>query len=165
MTGMKPITRRALLLTVAGFVADAGLQHAAAQSDVNKNNQRRLSVSDPDSSDDPTPDGPSWHNTTQIVTEDLRASGRFVLIEPRSPIIEKVDAVPQFDKWRGIPTGWLVTGHVTPAANQRIKVEFRLWNVTKGEHVLGQQYFLSPEDWRRVSHVITEAILKRLSDE
>src|SRR5258706_12241521 len=113
MTGMKPITRRALLLTVAGFGADAGLQHAAAQSEVNKNNPRRLSVSDPDSSDDPTPDGPSWHNTTQVVTEDLIASGRFVLIEPNSPIVEKIDTAPKFDEWRGVHTEWLVTGRVT----------------------------------------------------
>jgi TolB protein len=86
-------------------------------------------------------------------------------LSPIAPSRKKIDAVPQFDKWRGIPTGWLVTGHVTPAANQRIKVEFRLWNVIKGEQVLGQQYFLRPEDWRRVSHVIAEVILKRLSDE
>jgi hypothetical protein len=104
MTGMKPITRRALRAIVAGFVINAGLRHAAAQSEMSKNTQRRLSISAPDSSDDPTPDGPSWHNITQIVTEDLRASGRFVLIEPDSPIVEKIDAAPAFNKWRSIHT-------------------------------------------------------------
>jgi TolB protein len=163
MTGMKPIPRRALLTIVAGFVINAGLRHAAAQSEVNRNNQRRLSISAPDSSDDPTPDGPSWHNITQIVTEDLRASGRFVLIEPDSPIVEKVDAVPALDKWRGIDTEWLLTGRVTQP-DRRLKVEFRLWSVIRGQQLLGQQYFLQPEEWRNLSHVIAEEILKQLSD-
>jgi TolB protein len=164
MTGMKPITRRALLAIVAGFVINAGLRHAAAQSEVNKNTRRRLSISAPDSSDDPTPDGPSWHNITQIVTEDLRASGRFALIEPDSPIVEKIDAVPALDKWRSIHTEWLLTGRVTQP-DRRLKVEFRLWNVIKGQQVLGQQYFLQPEQWRNVPQIIAEEILKRLSDE
>ena len=164
MTGMKPIPRRALLAIVAGFVINAGLQQAAAQSEVNKNTQRRLSISAPDSSDDPTPDGPSWHNITQIVTEDLRASGRFVLIEPDSPIVEKIDAVPRFDEWRSTHTEWLLTGRVTQP-DRRLKVEFRLWNVITGQQVLGQQYFLQPEQWRNVPQIIAEAILKRLSDE
>jgi TolB protein len=164
MTGTKPIPRRALPAIVAGFVIHAGLQHAAAQSEVNKNAQRRLSTSAPDSSDDPTPDGPSWHNFTQIVTEDLRASGRFVLIEPDSPIVEKIDAVPRFDEWRSIHTEWLLTGRVTQP-DHRLKVEFRLWNVITGKHVLGQQYFLQPEQWRNVSQIIAEEILKRLSNE
>ena len=164
MTGMKPITRRALLAIVAGFVINAGLRHAAAQSEVSKNTQRRLSILASDSSDDPTPDGPSWHNITQIVTEDLRASGRFVLIEPDSPILEKIDAAPAFNKWRSIHTEWLLTGRVTQP-DRRLKVEFRLWNVITGKQVLGQQYFLKPEQWRNVPQIIAEAILKRLSDE
>ncbi len=161
---MKPIPRRALLAIVAGFVINAGLQQAAAQSEVNKNTQRRLSISAPDSSDDPTPDGPSWHNITQIVTEDLRASGRFVLIEPDSPIVEKIDAAPALDKWRSIHTEWLLIGRVTQP-DRRLKVEFRLWNVITGQQVLGQQYFLQPEQWRNVPQIIAEEILKRLSDE
>jgi TolB protein len=161
---MKPIPRRALLAIVAGFVINAGLRHAAAQSEVNKNTQRWLSISAPDSSDDPTPDGPSWHNITQIVTEDLRASGRFVLIEPDAPIEGNINAAPAFDKWRGIDTEWLLTGRVTQP-DHRLKVEFRLWNVITGQQVLGQQYFLKPEQWRNVPQIIAEAILKRLSDE
>ncbi len=161
---MKPIPRRALLAIVAGFVINAGLQHAAALSEVNKNTQRRLSISVPDSSDDPTPDGPSWHNITQIVAEDLRASSRFVLIEPDSPIVERIDAVPRFDEWRSIHTEWLLTGRVTQP-DRRLKVEFRLWNVITGQQVLGQQYFLQPEQWRNVPQIIAEEILKRLNDE
>src|SRR5260370_32143021 len=104
---MKPIPRRALLAIVAGFVINSGLQHAAALSEVNKNTQRRLSISVPDSSDDPTPDGPSWHNITQILADDLRASSRLVLIDPDSPIVETIDAVPPFDQGRITHALWL----------------------------------------------------------
>jgi hypothetical protein len=37
--------------------------------------------------------------------------------------------------------------------------------VITGKQVLGQQYFLQPEQWRNVSHAMAEAILKRLNDE
>jgi TolB protein len=165
MARMNTVTRRALLPIITGLLTYARLQHAAAENDVNKNNRRRLSIAASYFSDDPTPDGVSWRNITQIVTADLKASDRFVLIEPDGSIAEKVDAVPQFDKWRGFNTEWLVTGRVTSAPNQRVKVEFRLWDVAKGEHVLGAQYWLGPAERRQVPHAMAEAILKRLSEE
>jgi TolB protein len=87
-----------------------------------------------------------------------------VLIEPDSLIVEKIDAVPALDKWRSIHTEWLLIGRATQP-DRRLKVEFRLWNVIKGQQVLGQQYFLQPEQWRNVPQIIAEEILKRLSDE
>ena len=87
-----------------------------------------------------------------------------MLIEPDAPIEGNINAAPAFDKWRGIDTEWLLTGRVTQP-DRRLKVEFRLWNVITGQQVLGQQYFLKPEQWRNVPQIIAEAILKRLSDE
>jgi TolB protein len=163
LTGIKPITRRALLLITIGFVTDPGLRPAAAEDEANKANPRRLSIAGPEASDDPTPDGPSWRNITAIVTAQLKASGRFALIEPDAPIEGNINAAPAFDKWRSIHTDWLLTGRVTQP-DHRLKVEFRLWNVITGHQLLGQQYFLQPEQWRNAPQIIADAILKPLSD-
>ncbi|WP_423863854.1 hypothetical protein [Bradyrhizobium sp.] len=38
----------------------------------------------------------------------------------------------------------LITGRATQP-DQRLKIEFRLWNVAKGQQRLGEQYFTQPE--------------------
>jgi TolB protein len=163
LTGIKPITRRALLLITIGLVTDAGLRPAAAEDEANKANPRRLSIAGPEASDDPTPDAPSWRNIAAIVTAQLKASGRFALIEPDAPIEGNIYTVPAFDKWRSIDTEWLLTGRVTQP-NGRLKVEFRLWNVITGQQLRGEQYFLQPEQWRDVPQIVADAILKRFND-
>jgi Tol biopolymer transport system component len=160
MLRMKANTRRMLFVIVAGFMFCARFHPAAAGDAINS--QWRLSIA---ASYNPASDDISWHSVTQIIASDLKASGRFVLIELDRSIDENVHAVPQFDQWRRINTEWLVTGRVTPAANQRFKIEFRLWDVVKGQQVLGQQYFFGLEEADHVTHIIAEAILKRLRDE
>ena len=59
-------------------------------------------------------------------------------------------------------TEYLVSGRIARMPDQRIKVDFRLWDVLTGRQLIGAQYGLQPEDWRRVRHVIAEAILGRL---
>jgi len=99
---------------------------------------------------------------TEIITSDLKSSGRLVLIESNGLVEENLDAIPQFDKWRGINTDCLVTGRIARMPDQRVMVEFRLWDVVSGNQMIAAQYGLQLENWRRVPHAIAEAILKRL---
>ena len=79
------------------------------------------------------------------------------------PIEENLDAVPQFDKWRSINAELLVTGRVTTTPDQRFKAEFRLWDVISGKITIAQQYWLRPDDSRRVPHLVAEAIFERVT--
>jgi Tol biopolymer transport system component len=49
--------------------------------------------------------------------------------------------------------------------DQRLLVEFRLWNVVDGHQVLGQQYYAagSEEDLQRIPHIMADEIVKRLT--
>jgi TolB protein len=59
----------------------------------------------------------------------------------------------------------LVMGRVTREGDGRLRTEFRLWDVFSGEQLIGQQFFTSPENWRRVAHIIADAIYTRLTGE
>jgi TolB protein len=112
-------------------------------------------------------EGDTPRNMSGVITANLRRSGLFAPIDPAA-FIEKVaniDAVPRFPDWRAINAQGLVTGRVTRQPDGRLKVEFRLWDVYGGTQLHGQQYLTTPDNWRRISHIISDAIYERLTGE
>jgi Tol biopolymer transport system component len=160
MPPKNPVTRRTSLAIMTGLVACAGLPRAATAND--GNNQHRISIAVPDFSNGSGADDISPRDITEIIISDLRASGRLALIESNGLVEENINTVPQFDKWRGINAQCLVTGRIVRKPDQRIFVEFRLWDLLSGHQLYGAQYLLQSDNWRRVPHAIAEAILERL---
>ena len=70
-----------------------------------------------------------------------------------------------FQNWKTINAQALVTGRMTRQGDGRLKAEFRLWDVTAGQQLAGQQYFTSPENWRRIGHIIADQIYEHLTGE
>jgi Tol biopolymer transport system component len=56
----------------------------------------------------------------------------------------------------------LVIGRIMRKPEQRVFVEFRLWDLVSSQQLYGAQYLLQLDDWRRVPHAIAAAILERL---
>jgi TolB protein len=73
--------------------------------------------------------------------------------------------VPNFANWRVINAQGLVTGQVTLQPDGRLRVDFRLWDVYGESQMLGQQFFTQPENWRRVAHLVSDAIYERVTGE
>ncbi|MCO4317653.1 Tol-Pal system beta propeller repeat protein TolB [Phyllobacterium sp. 21LDTY02-6] len=104
---------------------------------------------------------------SSVVAADLERSGLFAPID-KGAFIEKIsnpDAQPRFDDWKVINAQALVTGRVTKQGDGRLKAEFRLWDTFAGQQLEGQQFFTSPDSWRRVAHIIADAIYERLTGE
>ena len=113
-------------------------------------------------------DGEIARNVTGVISQQSAAqSGLFAPIDPAA-FIEKItntDAVPRFPDWRTINAQALVTGRITRQGDGRLKAEFRLWDVFAGQQLAGQQYFTTPDNWRRIAHIISDAIYERLTGE
>lgn len=110
-------------------------------------------------------DGEVGAGVSQVITNNLRRSGLFAPIDQAAFIekISNIDAAPQFQSWRTINAQALVTGRMTRQPDGRLKAEFRLWDVVSGQQLTGQQYFTSPEYWRRIAHIISDQIYERLT--
>jgi TolB protein len=103
----------------------------------------------------------------EIITGSLKRSGLFAPIDP-APFIEKItsfDAIPHYADWRAINAQALVTGRVTRLPDRRIAAAFRLWDVVGATQLGGQQYFSTPDNFRRIAHIISDQIYERLTGE
>jgi TolB protein len=112
-------------------------------------------------------DGEIGRSVTGIITNNLKRSGLFAPIDPAAYLekITSIDVSPRFPDWRAINAQGLVTGRMTRQQDGRLKAEFRLWDVVSQQQLTGQQYFTTPENWRRIAHIISDAIYERLTGE
>ena len=164
------LNRRALLAgAAASAIVPALSRHGAAATriDVTGGNVQPMPIALPDFVGGAPADGEAARGVTQVITNNLRRSGLFNPIDPAAYIerIGNIDSMPRFDDWRVINAQALVTGRLTRQGDGRYKVEFRLWDVLARLQLIGQQYFSPAENWRRIAHIISDAIYERLTGE
>ena len=101
-----------------------------------------------------------------VVRNDLQNSGLFRSIPPSSFIQRDIGAnvPPRFPDWRQIGAAGVVVGDVTQSGGN-IKVDFRLWDVVVGQQATGLSFNSQPANWRRLAHIIADAIYKRVTGE
>ena len=101
-----------------------------------------------------------------VVRNDLQNSGLFRSIPPSSFIQRDVNASapPRFPEWRQVGASGVVVGQVSQAGGN-IKVDFRLWDVVVGNQAAGLSFTSQPANWRRLAHIIADAIYKRVTGE
>ena len=106
-------------------------------------------------------------NITGIVGNDLARSGLFRPL-PQQSYIEQISDFsrqPRFGDWRTIQAQALVTGRIVIQSDGRIRAEFRLWDVFAQRQITGLQFVTTPQNWRRIGHLIADAIYKSLTGE
>lgn len=104
---------------------------------------------------------------TGVIIADLVRSGLFEAID-RDAFIQTIrdpGTTPRFADWRAINAQALVVGRVTEESSGRLRAEFRLWDVFAGTQLTGKQFFTRSQNWRRVGHIIADAIYERLTGE
>jgi TolB protein len=168
--GSNKLTRRTWLAGAAASVAAGSwLRPAGAvlSIDVTQGNIQPIPIALPDFVGGSSNDGDVARNVTQVIAANLKRSGLFAPIDPAAYIerVSNIDALPRFADWRTINAQALVTGRITRQGDGRLKSEFRLWDVASAEQLTGAQYFTGPDIWRRVAHIISDAIYQRLTGE
>ncbi len=101
-----------------------------------------------------------------VIRNNLQSSGLFRSIPPSAFIQRDINpgVPPRFADWRGIGAAGVVVGQVTQVGGN-IKVDFRLWDVVVGQQAAGLSFNSQPANWRRLAHIISDAIYKRVTGE
>ncbi|NKD84692.1 Tol-Pal system protein TolB [Haematospirillum jordaniae] len=106
-------------------------------------------------------------DVASVVSADLERSGLFLPLD-RSAFIQQfsgLDEPPHFADWRTINAQVLVQGAVESHGSGTVRIAFRLWDIFTGQQVLGKSFTAAPDNWRRVAHMISDEIYKRLTGE
>ncbi|MEM0907144.1 MAG: Tol-Pal system beta propeller repeat protein TolB [Pseudomonadota bacterium] len=103
----------------------------------------------------------------EVVEADLGSTG---LLQPVNraafiaPVMGTAD-VPRFAEWRAIGADAVVTGQLVREGGNTLKVEFRLWDAVQERQLVGRQFSTTPQNWRRVAHIVADAIYESLTGE
>ncbi|WP_337270351.1 Tol-Pal system beta propeller repeat protein TolB [Oryzifoliimicrobium ureilyticus] len=136
--------------------------NAAVTIDIRKGNVQPLPIAITD-----FVQGDMAAQISAVIAADLQRSGLFAPINKQA-FIEKItnpDTSPRFEDWKAINAQALVTGRVTQQADGRLRAEYRLWDTFAGQQLSSGQFFAQPDSWRRVAHIIADAIYKQITGE
>src|SRR5579885_1032583 len=110
---------------------------------------------------------PQAGGITQVLSADLERSGLFKPIDPQA-FVDKDPAShipPNYGDWRVINAQALITGDATQLPDGRLQVEFRLWDSFAQQQLTGLRYTTTASNWRRIAHIIADAVYKRITGE
>jgi TolB protein len=160
------ITRRDLGIGIAAvplFMSTARLAHAELHIDLTHGNIKPMPIAIPAF----TGPGTVGADISGVVSADLERSGLFQPIDPKAFVDQAANShiPPQYNNWRVINAQALVTGDIQAQPDGRLAVEFRLWDIFAEQQLTGLRYTTTPDNWRRIAHIIADAVYKRLTGE
>ena len=103
---------------------------------------------------------------SNVVENNLKSSGLFNPLK-KEAFLQKPEIAhlkPRFEDWSLIKAQALITGEVK-YENEKLRVEFRLWDVLAGKEMMALAFTTAPKNWRRVGHIITDKVYERLTGE
>jgi len=152
------------LLAVLGLTCPA---HAEIKVDITRGVVEPIPIAIPSFFGADANESQYGRDIAQVVSNDLVRSGLFSAVDPRAFVQDSNSLLvqPRFADWRVLNTQALVVGRVEAQSDGRLKVEFRLWDVFAEQQMTGLAYFTVPNNWRRVAHIVADAIYKRITGE
>tara|TARA_B100000700_G_scaffold330784_1_gene458997 strand:- start:2052 stop:3401 length:1350 start_codon:yes stop_codon:yes gene_type:complete len=103
---------------------------------------------------------------SKVIENNLKKTGLFNPLQ-KEAFLQKPDVAhlkPRFEDWALIKAQALITGKVS-YKDEKLRVEFRLWDVLAGREMLALAFTTVPNNWRRVGHIITDKVYERLTGE
>ena len=105
-------------------------------------------------------------NISKVIEVNFKNTGLFNPLK-KDAFVQKPDIAhlkPRFEDWRLIKAQALVTGKIL-VKDGKLKVEFRLWDLTADKEMTALAFTTTPSNWRRVAHIISDKIYERLTGE
>lgn len=98
------------------------------------------------------------------VAKDLARSGRFDPLE-RQDMLQKptLPGEVKFDDWRTQGTEALVIGRVVPMGGDQYEIQFQLFDVLRGQQLLGYRQPSTAAELKRSSHRVADLIYEKLT--
>jgi len=161
-----PYVRICLFIAVI-FLVIAHQARAELRIDITRGTVEPLPIAITDFIGMSTPEQEYGRGIARVIANDLERSGLFKPLDKRAFIQsnQAMSTMPRFGDWRVIKAQALVQGRAQLVADGRLKVEFRLWDVFAEQQMVGLAYFTVPDNWRRVAHIVSDAIYKRMTGE
>ena len=103
---------------------------------------------------------------SEIIENNFKGTGLFNPL-PKDAFVQNPDIAhlkPRFEDWRLIKAQALVTGKIL-VKDDKLKIEFRLWDLTASKEIMALAFTTTPSNWRRVAHIISDKIYERLTGE
>ena len=103
---------------------------------------------------------------SKVVENNLKKSGLFNPLD-KEAFLQKPDIAhlkPRFEDWSLIKAQALITGKVN-FQDDKLRVEFRLWDVLAAKEMMALAFTTVPNNWRRVGHIISDKVYERLTGE
>ena len=99
-----------------------------------------------------------------IVTKNLERSGRFKAI-PREDMLQKpsTGADVDFDDWNILGIEALVVGRITQIGNDQYSIQFQLFDIFRGEQILGYRMSANKSSFKYVAHRIADMIFEKIT--
>ena len=99
-----------------------------------------------------------------IVTKNLERSGRFKAI-PREDMLQKpsTGADVDFDDWNILGIEALVVGRITQIGNDQYSIQFQLFDIFRGEQILGYRMSANQSSFKYVAHRIADMIFEKIT--
>ena len=98
-----------------------------------------------------------------VVDADLGRSGYFKTLNKQNmPATPSTTEAVQFKDWQALGQNYLVIGQVTEEQGQ-YNVQFQLFDVYKGEQLIGYRMKSSASELRRTAHQISDLIFEKLT--
>ena len=149
------------------LVGNAAAVHAEVSIDITRGTVEALPLAVTDFHGIVAPEQEVGRNIAAVVSANLERSGLFSPLDKRAFIqtAASLRVRPRFSDWRVINAQALVQGNVKLQQDGQLRVEFRLWDVFSEAQMRGRAFVTVSENWRRVAHMISDEIYKRVTGE
>ena len=163
----KFLRRATYLLTFVALLILPTATQAQLEININEGNIKPLPIAVPDFLAKSPEAQKLAVDIATVIANDLERSGLFAPIDKRAFLSPPAGLAvrPIFVNWKPLNAQALIIGETKLLADGQLRTDFRLWDVFAEQPMTGLSLSTSPSNWRRVAHIVADAIYERITGE